>query len=99
METGGTYIVAIGDNTEEITLEEVSGSYGDAQSSMFGGNMHRGGMKPRGGGPGENTSADSTNTAAAAPDMPDMSQDGSTDEGAGQRRSCRLLLPTVPCPL
>ena len=49
MEKGSTYTVVIGDDTEEITLEEISASYGDAQSSMFGGNMNRGGMKHRGG--------------------------------------------------
>ncbi len=49
METGSTYTVVIGDDTEEITLEEISASYGDAQSSMFGGNMNWGGMKHRGG--------------------------------------------------
>ena len=52
METGGTYRIVIGDNEEEITLEEVSASYGDAQSSMFGGKMNWGGMSPRGGGGG-----------------------------------------------
>ena len=49
METGSTYTVVIGDDTEEITLEEISASYGDTQSSMFGGNMNRGGMNHRGG--------------------------------------------------
>ena len=49
MEKGSTYTVVIGDDTEEIKLEEISASYGDAQSSMFGGNMNRGGMKHRGG--------------------------------------------------
>ena len=49
METGSTYTVVIGDDTEEITLEEISASYGDTQSSLFGGNMNRGGMNHRGG--------------------------------------------------
>ena len=40
METGETYTVVIGENEETITLEEVSASYGEAQSSMFGGNMN-----------------------------------------------------------
>lgn len=48
MEVGGTYTVVIGENSEEITLSEVSASYGDAQSSMYGGSMNWGGMKSRG---------------------------------------------------
>lgn len=48
MEVGGTYTVVIGENAEEITLSEVSASYGDAQSSMYDGNMNWGGMKNRG---------------------------------------------------
>ena len=71
LETGGTYTVSIGDDTEEITLEEISASYGDAQSSMFGGKMNWGGMKPRGGGfrrfkSGSDSSTGSTDTEAAA---------------------------------
>lgn len=79
MEKGSTYTVVIGDDTEEITLEEISASYGDAQSSMFGGNMNWGGMKHRGGRFNNNmnnmnqdgmsagtASTGSTDTAAAA---------------------------------
>ena len=84
LETGGTYIVAIGDNTEEITLEETAGIYGDAQNSMSGGNMHRGGMHAGGGGRRENSSTNSTDTEAAHPDMAGMSQDGSADTGTEQ---------------
>ena len=75
MEVGGTYTVVIGDNVEEITLEEVSASYGDAQSSMFGGNMNWGGMESRGqGGPGGTTDSSATGstdteTAAATEGM------------------------------
>lgn len=47
MELGGTYLIIIGDNVEEITLEEVSASYGDAQSGGFGGPMNFGGMTSR----------------------------------------------------
>ncbi|MBQ9152857.1 MAG: carbohydrate-binding domain-containing protein [Solobacterium sp.] len=46
MKTGETYRIQIGENTEEITLEEVSASYGDAQSSGFGGMHFGGGMRP-----------------------------------------------------
>ena len=83
MEKGGTYTVVIGDDTEEITLEEISASYGDAQSSMFGGNMNWGGMRPRGGRFGSNmnqnyTSAGTASTgstdAAAADDMNEMQE-------------------------
>lgn len=84
METGGTYIVAIGDNTEEITLEEISGSYGDAQSNMSGGDMHWGGMQHSGGGRSGNSSTDSTDIAAAHPHMPDMNQNGSSNTSAEQ---------------
>ena len=45
MQLNETYRVIIGDNAEEITLTEVSASYGDAQSSMFGGSMNWGGMQ------------------------------------------------------
>ena len=43
MKQGETYTVVIGDTAEEITLEEVSASYGDVQSEGFGGNMNWGG--------------------------------------------------------
>ena len=71
MKTGDTYTVVIGENEEDITLEEVSASYGDAQSSMFGGKMNWGGMKRRGGGfrrfkSGSDSSTGSTDTEAAA---------------------------------
>ena len=84
LEKGSTYFVAIGDNTEEITLEETAGIYGDAQNSMSGGNMHRGGMHAGGGGRRENSSTNSTDTEAADPDMAGMSQDGSADTGTEQ---------------
>ena len=44
MQVGNSYQVVIGDSTEEITIEEISSSYGDAQSGMGGGNMG-GGMQ------------------------------------------------------
>ena len=49
MELGGTYTVLIGSGEETITLSETSSSFGDAQSSMFGGEMNWGGMQPSGG--------------------------------------------------
>ena len=45
MQVGESYILYIGDEAEEITLEEMSASYGDAQSSGFGGTMNWGGMQ------------------------------------------------------
>ena len=58
MVLGESYLVVIGDDVEEVTLDETSASFGDAQSSMFGGSMNWGGMQDRGdfggmqGGPG-----------------------------------------------
>ena len=42
LQVGSTYKVVIGDSEEEITLEEISTSYGDVQGGMFGGNMGHG---------------------------------------------------------
>ena len=91
MEKGSTYTVVIGDDTEEITLEEISASYGDAQSSMFGGNMNCGGMKHRGGRFNSNMNNmnnmnqdGSTQAGQVSQDMAEMpgsSQDGSTQTG------------------
>ena len=47
MQVGNSYQVVIGDSSEEITIEEISSSYGDAQSGMTGGGMG-GGMQPGG---------------------------------------------------
>ncbi len=44
LQIGGTYSVVIGDSAEEITLEEVSASFGDVQSEGFDGPMNWGGM-------------------------------------------------------
>ena len=42
-----TYLLTIGDDAEEITIEETSASFGDAQSGMFFGRMNWGGMQGR----------------------------------------------------
>ena len=42
LKLGETYTVVIGDTAEEITLNEISASYGDVQSEGFGGNMNWG---------------------------------------------------------
>ena len=47
MRLGETYTVFIGDTSEEITLETVSASFGDAQSEGFGGPMNWGGQRFR----------------------------------------------------
>lgn len=54
MQVGNSYQVVIGDSSEEITIEEISTSYGDAQSDMGNGNMgggmqHGGKIQPGGG--------------------------------------------------
>ena len=43
MQVGGTYTVVVGESSEEISLDEVSASYGDGQSGMHGGDMNQGG--------------------------------------------------------
>ena len=45
MQLGDTYVLHFGEDSEEITLSEVSASFGDAQSTMFGGPMNWGGMQ------------------------------------------------------
>ena len=47
MQMGETYLIAIGDSVEEITLDSVSASFGDAQSEGFGGPMNWGHMRFR----------------------------------------------------
>ncbi len=47
MQLGDTYTVVLGDSAEEITLDEISASFGDAESERFGGPMNWGGMKFR----------------------------------------------------
>ena len=48
MKVGGTYTVSAGETSEEVTLESVSATYGDAQGGMPGGGMGQSGM-PGGG--------------------------------------------------
>ena len=44
MKVGGTYTVSAGGTSEEVTLESVSVTYGEAQGGMPGGDMGQGGM-------------------------------------------------------
>ena len=88
MEVGGTYTVVIGENAEEITLSEVSASYGDAQSSMYGGSMNWGGMKNRGDRQG-NRRGDSSNGSTDSETASETENGhgrpgGMTGEGGGQ---------------
>ena len=82
MQVGESYQVVIGDNAEEITIEEVSASYGDAQSSMFGGNMNWGGMHSRGetGGRGDFSSNSSEGASAVGEMAGDQAPDGDGDQ-------------------
>ena len=99
MQVGGTYTVVFGDNAEEITLSEVAASYGDAQSSGYGGDMNWGGMKSRkdqqsnasGGGTDSETGsemASETERPQGGPGEgqtpPDMSQGGEGQAAAGE---------------
>ncbi len=80
MQVGGTYTVVVGESSEEISLDEVSASYGDGQSGMHGGDMNQGGkagdesqMPPDMGQSGE--------TGGGGQMPPDMSQSGETGGG------------------
>ena len=83
MQVGNSYQVVIGDSSEELTIEEISASYGDAQGGMTGGSM--GGMQHGGGFEGwpfndtteGTTSEDSTENAQSdMPEMPEGMQEG-----------------------
>ncbi|MBR4719050.1 MAG: carbohydrate-binding domain-containing protein [Lachnospiraceae bacterium] len=47
LKVGDTYLINIGNKVDDITLDEVSASYGDVQSMGFGGSMNFSGMKRR----------------------------------------------------
>ena len=87
MQQGETYRVVIGENAEEITLDESSASFGDAQSSMFGGKMNWGGMAPRGAGTGPDGSSDRGGGRRRGRESGTESAEGSgaeTAEGTGE---------------
>lgn len=82
LQVGGTYTLSFGDAEETITIEEVSASYGDAQSSMFGGTMNFGGMSPRGNRENNGEMPDfSTMEDSDAPQMVERPQNGELPEG------------------
>nr|MCR5775758.1 carbohydrate-binding domain-containing protein [Lachnospiraceae bacterium] len=83
LEVGGTYMVVIGDMVEEITLDEISASYGDAASSGFGGSMNFGGMQPGGdrGGRGMRGGSVSSNGEAFEGGMPGGGGPGMSGNG------------------
>ena len=88
MQVGNSYQVVIGDSSEELTIEEISASYGDDQGGMTGGSM--GGMQHGGGFEGwpfndttegktseDSASEDSTENAQSnMPEMPEGMQEG-----------------------
>lgn len=88
MHVGNSYQVVIGDSSEELTIEEISASYGDDQGGMTGGSM--GGMQHGGGFEGwpfndttegktseDGASEDSTENAQSnMPEMPEGMQEG-----------------------
>ena len=99
LQVGGTYTVVFGDNAEEITLSEVAASYGDAQSSGYGGDMNWGGMKSRkdqqsnaSGGGTDSEAGSETASETERPQggpgegqtPPDMSQGGEGRTAAGE---------------
>lgn len=47
LKLGESYLVVIGEKVEAVTLEEISASYGNAESSGFFGSMNWGGMRQR----------------------------------------------------
>ena len=93
MQVGNSYQVVIGDSSEELTIEEISASYGDDQGGMTGGSM--GGMQHGGGFEGwpfndttegktseDSASEDSTENAQSnMPEMPEGMQEGHRGPG------------------
>ena len=77
MSLGETYTVVIGSTEESVTLAETASSFGDAQSAMFGGEMHWGGLQPAGGfggslKPPEENSGQPPAQDQARPELPDV---------------------------
>lgn len=79
MQLGESYLVVIGDQVEEITLTELSASYGDAASSGFGGNMNWGGMQHR------DDFQGFENADGTAPQRPEGEESGGPAFGNGER--------------
>ncbi len=91
MKIGDSYLVVIGDSAEEVTLNETASSFGNAESSMFGGNFTMGGMQnignfggPGGGGRGRHMSGMSDNSMSPPPDGGGPGQPGTDDAGSGE---------------
>ena len=78
MQVGGTYTVVVGESSEEISLDEVSASYGDGQSGMHGG---------AGGGQMPPDMSQSGETGGGDQMPPDMGQSGETGGDEGQMPS------------
>ncbi len=102
MVLGETYTVIIGDSHEEITLNDIAASYGNAQSTMFGGNMNWGGMQQ--GGRGSKTRRESRDSTDASTEtdttLPEMPTDGSMPEmptdGSMPEMSTDGSMPEMP---
>ena len=96
MKLGESYLVVIGDKVEQITLSEVSASYGDAASGGFGGNMNWGGMQHRDDFQGfENADG----TMSEPPERPEGEEGGGGFGGNGerpQRPDASGEMPTPP---
>ena len=94
---GGSYVVRVGDSEETITLDTVSGSFGDAASSMFGGAMNWGGMRHRGGQPPQGN-AGGRPDMGQAPDMGDRPTppDGEAPMGGMPTPPDMSGMPTPP---
>ena len=82
MQLDGTYTLSIGSDSKEITLTETSASFGDAQSSMFGGNMNQDGMKQPGD-MGDRTDSPEDASGEGFEGGTPSEMDGSTPDGDG----------------
>lgn len=89
---GESYIVVVGEQEEEITLQETAASYGDAASTGFGGTMNFGGMQMRGGGRGRGGIQGKNNLPPTPPEgMEDMGTPPALPEGMTEGE-----MPTPP---
>ncbi len=98
LETGHTYSIIVGEEEETITINETSASYGDAESSMFGGTMNWGGMQKRmGGGRGgrmaqaENSSEGQDGAVSPADMAPQDGEDMTPPDGMTPRKDLAMM--------
>ncbi len=86
MKLGERYLIIIGDKVEEITLSEISASFGDAASSGFGGTMNWGGMQRRDDFPGFGQEG---NGVYERPERPQRDSEGSPGSVGNEKRPGR----------